>query len=109
MGTNEYAHDDAVGVFCRISATIKNTIEDSANVRAAKMFAYDATGKEYPFDVPATLYAQESMSAGVWYESIEPNDSASGDFVFDLPVGITPTKVLFVGAEDSKGVEVSLQ
>jgi hypothetical protein len=109
IGTNEYAHDDATGTFCRLQLSIKNTGESAQTLPADKMKLFDGQDKEYTFDSAATLYAQSDLSAAIWYENISAGSTVNGDVVFDIPVDATPEKVLIFGGSDTPGIEVSLE
>ena len=108
IGTNEYAHSDAAGTFCRLQLTIKNIASGEQSLPAESIKLIDDKEEKRTFDSSATLYAQQDLNAAPWYEGIKSGVTVSGDIVFDLPDGRTTAKAIIVGDKEASGIEVQL-
>jgi hypothetical protein len=109
IGTNEYAHADATGVYCRLQMTITNKGQYTQTLPANQMKLFDSEGNEYTYDIAATLYAQPVLNSAIWYENLPAEKTTSGDIAFDIPATATPVSVLVFGGTDTKGVKFSLK
>jgi hypothetical protein len=108
IGSNQYAFAEAEGTFCRVSVEIKNTGDSPASLPLQSQFINtDSDDVKHPADKEDTQYAQEDQTAGYWYEDIAPEETVSGDIVFDPP-SPNVSRVILHGSENTPGIEVEL-
>lgn len=108
IGANQYAMDEAEGVFCRLNVQVTNNGTETVSLPESQSVTV-SEGNEYTLDVSATQYAQEDQTTGYWYEDIASGATVSGDLVFDVPAAMTPVSAMLYGSDDSAGVEVTLE
>jgi hypothetical protein len=82
---------NATGQFCIVSLTVTNSSDKDITLKAPNQIAVDQKGKKYTGDAGAMYYLPNRS----WADKIAPGQTATGQFVFDLPKDKTVTKYLF--------------
>jgi len=108
IGTNEYAHDEAAGIFCRVQMSAENTTGQNQSLPIDKARLYDDRGSEHEVDTAATTYTGADLTATPWYESITGNTVSTGEIVFDLPETAKPDRIVLYGGRDTQGLEIDI-
>lgn len=101
---NEYLGAEAQGQFVVVSASILNNGDKAETFFTDSMKIIDDQGRQHSYSTDAALYLE-----GSWVlDKINPGNTLSGKFVFDIPADSVPTKVLLEGGFLGKDVEVAL-
>lgn len=101
---NEYLGAKAQGQFVVVSASILNNGDKAETFFTDSMKIIDDQGRQHSYSTDAALYLE-----GSWVlDKINPGNTLSGKFVFDIPADSVPTKVLLEGGFLGKDVEVAL-
>ncbi|MBW4061292.1 DUF4352 domain-containing protein [Candidatus Saccharibacteria bacterium] len=108
IGTNPYAQVTAQGQYCRLNVTIKNTGTQSQDLSDSNQYVFAANGNKYSADSTADIYAQPDSASGTWLATINPGNSVTGDIIYDVPKGTTPTTAELHDSAFSGGVKVLL-
>jgi opacity protein-like surface antigen len=104
-----YFYSDAQGQFCRLNVTITNTSNSVNSIDADAQYVYNDKGQQYSYDSSATSSAASYSLGNPLDDDINPGNSVTGDFVFDVPVGATLAKAELHASRGSKGVKISLR
>ncbi|MCI7306087.1 MAG: DUF4352 domain-containing protein [Trueperella sp.] len=101
---NEYLGAEAQGQFVVVSASILNNGDKAETFFTDSMKIIDDQGRQHSYSTDAALYLE-----GSWVlDKINPGNTLSGKFVFDIPADSVPTKALLEGGFLGKDVEVAL-
>ncbi|WP_311590716.1 DUF4352 domain-containing protein [Trueperella bernardiae] len=101
---NEYFGAQAQGQFVIVSASILNNGNKAERFFTDSMKLIDEQGREHSYSSEAALHIEGSWGL----DEINPGNTLSGKFVFDIPADSTPTKVLLEAGFLGKDVEVAL-
>ncbi|MCO8271798.1 DUF4352 domain-containing protein [Actinoplanes sp. TRM 88003] len=102
-----YLNEKAQGQFCLVSVQIKNIGKEAQTMVDSVQKAFDAKGTEYSVDSGAAIYANEDQQ--VFFEEINPGNTAKGKLVFDIPKGTKLTTLELHDSLFSGGVKVALK
>lgn len=86
---NDYVGAEAQGQFVIVSASILNNGDKAESFLTDSMKLIDDQGREHSFSAEAGIYVEGSWGL----DQINPGNTLSGKFVFDIPADATPTKV----------------
>jgi hypothetical protein len=100
---------EAQGQFCRLNLTVTNIGNTANSTRHYYQHVLNAQGQKYDADSGATGRAASYDLGNPFDEDINPGNNITGDIVFDVPVGVTPTTAELHGNNDSLGVRVKLR
>lgn len=108
---SQYASATAQGQYCRVNIRVQNIGDQAQTLSHADQYAYSADNKKFSADSTAAIYSTSSSdaSSNAWYNQINPGNTVTGDLFFDVPAGVTPTKVELHDSAFSSGVTVNLQ
>lgn len=104
-----YFYTDAQGQFCRLNVTITNTSSSANSIDASAQFIYNDKGQRYTYDSSATSHAANYSIGNPLDDDINPGNSITGDFIFDVPADATLATAELHAHSGSGGVKVSLQ
>jgi hypothetical protein len=103
---NEFMNEQAQGVFCRVTVTVKNIGKEAQTFSGASQKAFDAKGTEFSNDTAAEIYANEGSNT--FLQDINPGNQVKGVLIFDVPKGTKLTKLELHDSMFSGGVTVNL-
>jgi hypothetical protein len=104
-----YFYADAQGQFCRLNVTVRNTSNSVNSIDASLQYIYNDKGQQYGYDSSATSSAANYSLGNPLDDDVNPGNSVTGDFVFDVPVGTALAKAELHASRSSKGVGVNLR
>lgn len=102
---DEFLGETAQGQFVLVHVTVENIGDESQYFDGDNVTAYDADGREFSADTSAAIYLDESNS---FLNEINPGNKVEGIVVFDVPEGVTLTRLTLHDSLFSGGVDVSL-
>lgn len=102
------SYSDAQGQYCRLNITVTNTGNSANSIDASDQYVFNSQGQRYDYASGATATADGNYYGTQLNSDINPGNSVTGDVVFDVPVGTTPTSAELHGKSSSKGVKVNL-
>lgn len=106
---DEYLNKKAQGQYCLLNITVKNNGSKEENLSGDNQKLFDADGREFSSDSEASIY-NDSDSA-LFFEGINPGNSAKGTVIFDVPkdAKIIKTELVggFLGMGDVATVDLS--
>lgn len=105
---DQYLNKTAQGQYCRLNISVKNIGNEAQTLDTDSQYLYNDKGQKYSSDSSATIYAAPSSNSP-WYASVNPGNTITGDILFDIPKGVTPTYAVLHDSSLSGGVKVSLQ
>lgn len=103
---NEYFGEDAQGQFVVVSVEVTNVGTSGKQFSASRQQLVDNQGREHDVDTGASIYGGDKA---LFYEEINPGNTAKGTLVFDIPKDTVATKVLLRGGIFGTEVEAALQ
>ncbi len=98
----------AQGQFCRVNISVKNISTVPYSFDETAQYLYGSSGSKYSLSTEGTIWAQPS-DQDPWGNDINPGNTLTGDLMFDVPKGVTPTTAELHDSATSGGVKVSLQ
>lgn len=104
---SDYTTKTAQGQYCLVNMTVKNIGNEAQMLDASSQYLYNAQNQKYTADSMASYAA--NPSGATFLENINPGNSVTGIFVFDLPKGVTPTIAELHDSPFSGGVKINLQ
>ena len=104
-----YFYSDAQGQFCRLNVTVTNTGNTANSIDASAQYLFNPQGQRYTYDSSATSHAANYSLGSPLNDDINPGNSITGDFVFDVPTDVTLATAELHARSGSKGMVVSLQ
>ena len=107
VGSNQYLTKTAQGQYCLLNLSVKNIGNEAQTLDASNQYIFNSQGQKFSADSTASIYANPSDST--FLDSINPGNSVTGIFAFDLPKGVTPTYAILHDSAFSDGVKVNLQ
>ncbi|HSX35365.1 MAG TPA: DUF4352 domain-containing protein [Patescibacteria group bacterium] len=102
-------YSNAQGQYCRLNITVTNTGNTANSITAYNQYVFNAQGQRYTYASDATATAAGYAVGTPLNDDINPGNSVTGDIVYDVPVGVTPTVAEVHGDYNSLGVKVNLQ
>lgn len=87
--------------------SVKNTGNEAQTLDSSSQYLYNASGQKYSADSTASFTANPSGST--FLNSINPGNTASGKFVFEVPKDQTPVTAELHDSAFSGSVKVKLQ
>ncbi len=106
---NEFVNKTAQGQYCELSMTVKNIGNVPQSLSSFNQYVYDAQNRKFTADDTATLYTTPNDQGSAWYNEINPGNTVSGVFVFDVPKDVTPVTAELHDSAYSGGIKVNLQ
>jgi hypothetical protein len=110
VGKNEFLRAKAQGQFCLATVTVKNVKNEPQMLLDSDQKAFSGAA-QYNVSTEAGLAANmdaSGNSTNVWLQEINPGNSVTGVFVWDIPAGKKLTKLELHDSSFSGGVEVKL-
>jgi hypothetical protein len=104
-----YYYSDAQGQYCRLNITVTNTGNTTNSIGVGSQYVFNAQGQRYEYASDATAAAAGAYVGSPLNDDINPGNSITGDIVYDVPAGVTPTTAELHGDYGSLGVRVNLQ
>ena len=104
-----YFYSDAQGQYCRLNVTVSNTGNSANSITAYDQHVFNSQGQKYDYASDATAAASGNYAGTPLNKDVNPGNSITGDIIFNVPKGVTPTKAELHGSGSSKGVSVNLQ
>jgi hypothetical protein len=104
-----YTYSDAQGQFCRLNITITNNANSANSIGVSAQYLFNSQGQKFDSDSGATATAAEALAGSPLNAEVNPGNSVTGDIVYDIPVGDTPTIAELHGDTGSQGVRIKLQ
>lgn len=108
-GGDIYFYSDAQGQFCRLNVTVTNTGNNANSIDANAQYLFNSQGQRYTYDSAATSHAANYSIGNPLDDEINPGNSVTGDFVFDVPQDVNLVTAEIHADSGSRGVEVSLK
>jgi hypothetical protein len=110
VGENEFLREKAQGQFCLATVTVKNVKNEPQTLFDSNQKAFVGEA-EYAVSSEGGLAANMDAngdSTSVWLQEINPGNSVTGVFVWDIPAGKKLTKLELHDSAFSGGVTVAL-
>lgn len=104
-----YFYSDAQGQFCRLNVTITNTGDSVNSIDASSQYVYNSKDQQYSYDSSATSSAANYSLGNPLNDDINPGNSITGDFVFDVPEGTKLTEAELHANDGTRGVRIRLK
>lgn len=98
----------AQGQFCRFNVSVKDISTVPYSFDETAQYLYGPNGSKYSLSTNGTIWAQPS-DEDPWGNDINPGNTLTGDLMFDVPKGVTPTTAELHDSGASDGVKVNLQ
>lgn len=97
----------AQGQFCLVTVKVQNIGDRAQTLFDGGQYLYDASGRRFSASSEAGIYANPNDQQ-VFITPINPGNAVTGSLVFDIPKGVTPTKIELHDSAFSGGVVVIL-
>ena len=99
-----YLNKTAQGEFCLVSVHVQNIGDEGQTLHQGDQYLYDSDGRRYETS-DANLYVEDNKT---FLEEINPGNAVDGTLVFDVPKGLTPSKIELHDSPFSGGVTIKL-
>lgn len=97
----------AQGQFCLVTVKVQNIGDRAQTLFDGGQYLYDASGRRFSASSEAGIYANPNDQQ-VFITPINPGNAVTGSLVFDIPKGVTPTRVELHDSAFSGGAVVIL-
>jgi hypothetical protein len=104
---NQYSNKTAQGQYCKINLKVKNIGDKPQSLYSGSQKLFSSDNKEFSTDDTAMIY-DNSNEQGVWLNNINPGNEVTGNLIFDIPNGVTPSSLKLFDSSFSGGVIVKL-
>jgi hypothetical protein len=102
-------YSTAQGQFCRLNLTVKNIGEYQDNISVSGQYLYNTQGQQWTYSSSATSNAAKYLYGNPLNASINPGNSITGDIVYDIPVGQSPSTAEVDGGLFGAAKKITLQ
>jgi hypothetical protein len=99
-----WASTTADGVYCIVTATMKNISKKSAYVPDSDITLIDANDNEFEHDAGLSMYLKGTF----FLDKVSPGNKKTGFLVYDVPKGTKPAQLVISGGWFSDDVIVKL-
>lgn len=103
-----YFYTDAQGQFCRLNVTVTNIGSSANSIDASTQYLYNTQKQRYTYDSSATSHAANYSYGNPLDDNINPGNSVTGDFVFDVPIEVAPATAELHTRANSRGIKINL-
>ncbi len=104
----EFLTERAQGQFCLLDVTVKNIGKESQTLSATNQYLLNDADVEYSASFEASFAYNQAQDTDVLFEDINPGNSISGTFVFDVPMDAQITTARLHDSAFSGGILIDL-